>query len=83
MVMDEISIVATAMIFLLAGYDTTSTTLGYAALELARNPDIQKKAQQEVDLAFQGLFEDQKNLQGYFTVLQQVRLKLFYGSKVL
>ena len=41
--LDDISIIATALIFLIAGYDTTSVALGFATYELAKNPDVQKK----------------------------------------
>ena len=37
---------------LTAGYETTSTPLGLAAHELAINPDIQKKLQEEIDEHF-------------------------------
>ncbi len=37
------------MVFLLAGYETTSTALAFAAYELATHPDIQLKVQQEID----------------------------------
>ena len=37
------------VIFLNAGYETTSSALGFTAYELALNPSIQKKLQQEID----------------------------------
>ncbi len=40
-----VSVVATALVLLVAGYDTTGQTLSYAAFELARNPKIQEKLQ--------------------------------------
>ncbi len=40
--------------FLLAGYETTSTALGFTAYELALNPDIQVKVQQEIDENYPG-----------------------------
>jgi len=36
-------------VFFIAGFDTTSTTECFAAHELAANPDIQKRLQDEVD----------------------------------
>ena len=36
-------------IFMLAGYETTSTALAYATYELARHPEILQKLQAEVD----------------------------------
>ncbi|KAL0280662.1 UNVERIFIED_CONTAM: hypothetical protein PYX00_001886 [Menopon gallinae] len=41
-------IAAQAMIFFLAGFETTSTTLSYCMYELALNPDIQKKMKEEI-----------------------------------
>lgn len=48
---DLISLVATAIIMLVAGYDTTGNTLGILAWVLATNPDIQRRLQEEVDEA--------------------------------
>ena len=45
-------IVAHAMTFLLAGYETTANTLGYTSYLLALNPDIQEKLQSEIDSYF-------------------------------
>ena len=43
---------AQSFIFLAAGYETTSTALGFLAYELSRHPDIQEKLQQEIDEHF-------------------------------
>jgi cytochrome P450 len=37
------------LLFLLAGYETTSTTLAYIMYELTVNPDVQIKLQEEID----------------------------------
>jgi cytochrome P450 len=42
-------ITAQCTLFLLAGYETTSNTMGFVAHELAINPDIQMKLQEEID----------------------------------
>jgi len=46
---DELA--AQATVFFLAGFETSSTVLSYALLELAANPDVQRKAQLEIDEA--------------------------------
>ena len=48
---DEDIVVATAMIFLVAGYDTTGLTLSYAAYHLAKNPGVQARLQADIDAA--------------------------------
>merc|ERR1739838_783752 len=45
-------ILSQAMIFIFAGYETSSSTLCFLAYNLAINPDIQKILQEEVDEAF-------------------------------
>ena len=47
-------IVAHAVTFILAGYETTANTLAYTSYLLALNPDIQEKLQSEID----GYFDD-------------------------
>jgi cytochrome P450 family 6 len=42
-------IVAQAMVFFLAGFETSSSTLTYAFMEMARNPLVQQKARQNID----------------------------------
>ncbi|XP_047117123.1 probable cytochrome P450 6a14 [Schistocerca piceifrons] len=44
---------AQCVVFFLAGFETSSTTMSFALHELALNPDIQKKLQQEVDETIQ------------------------------
>ncbi len=43
---------ANCFVMLIAGYETTSTALGFASYELATNPEVQKKLQEEVDQHF-------------------------------
>ena len=38
------------MQFFLAGFDTTSTLLGFATHQLATHPDVQSRLQEEIDM---------------------------------
>ena len=40
------------MLFLLAGYETTSALLAFAAYRLALHPELQAKVQQEIRTLF-------------------------------
>ncbi len=51
--LDEELIVATAVIMLVAGYDTTAVTFSTCLWQLARNPEVQSRLQEEIDEAFQ------------------------------
>ncbi|XP_034732333.1 cytochrome P450 3A27-like [Etheostoma cragini] len=45
-------ILSQAMVFIFAGYETSSTTLGFVAYTLATHPHIQKTLQEEIDKTF-------------------------------
>ena len=65
--LNEEMLVCTAMTFLLAGYDTTASTLAHAAYLLAKHPEEQTRLQEEVDQAFEeaaGEFPDYSTVQG-------------------
>ena len=50
---DEDIIVSTALILLVAGYDTTGMTLSFMGYYLSMHPDIQSRLQGEIDQAFE------------------------------
>ncbi|NXI12032.1 CP3AD protein, partial [Irena cyanogastra] len=45
----DTEVLAQAFIFIFAGYEPTSNTLGFLAYELALHPDVQEKVVQEID----------------------------------
>lgn len=62
MTVDEV--LAQSVIFLIAGYETTSTTLGFVCYSLATNADIQEKLQKEID----SVWDDESKMPSYETV---------------
>ena len=72
--LDEISFIGTAMVFLVAGYDTTGMTLSWICYELAKNEDLQRRLQEQVDEVYEaadGRTPDYQAIQG-FTFLDQL-----------
>ncbi|XP_059478273.1 probable cytochrome P450 6a14 isoform X1 [Neocloeon triangulifer] len=47
--MSDIELAAQATVFFLAGFETSSTVTTFVLIELAANPDVQRKAQLEID----------------------------------
>ncbi len=42
-------VISNILVFMAAGYETTSTALAYATYELARHPEVLQKLQTEID----------------------------------
>ena len=51
--LDDEDIISQALVFFLAGFDTTSTLLCFVCYELATHPDVQKRLQEEIDKTMQ------------------------------
>jgi cytochrome P450 family 6 len=49
--MDELA--AQVFIFFVAGFETSSTTMSFCLYEMALNPDIQRRVQEEIDSVLQ------------------------------
>ncbi|XP_077763952.1 cytochrome P450 3A12-like isoform X4 [Canis aureus] len=50
--LSDLELVAQSIIFVVAGYETTSTSLCLLMYELATHPDVQQKLQKEIDATF-------------------------------
>ncbi|XP_047569460.1 cytochrome P450 3A12 isoform X3 [Lutra lutra] len=50
--LSDLELVAQSIIFIFAGYETTSTSLSFLLYELATHPDVQQKLQEEIDATF-------------------------------
>ena len=65
---EDLSIVSTAIVFLMAGYDTTTLTMTHLVYRMALNPTVQEQLIAEIDDVLSGLpsgetFPDYKTLQ--------------------
>ncbi|XP_077878338.1 cytochrome P450 3A9 isoform X2 [Ictidomys tridecemlineatus] len=70
-VLSDLELVAQSIIFIFAGYESTSSVLSFILYELATHPDAQTKLQQEIDAALPN-----KAPATYDTVLQMEYLDL-------
>lgn len=52
-VMDETTIIAQSVLFLVAGFETSSTLLTFASYELALNKEIQERLREEIRLTLE------------------------------
>ena len=66
---DELDIVASAILFMVAGSDTSANTLAFTCYQLAKNPEIQEKLRNEINSMYEGnptkeslTYEDLQNI---------------------
>uniref|UniRef100_A0A9L0IQJ3 unspecific monooxygenase n=1 Tax=Equus asinus TaxID=9793 RepID=A0A9L0IQJ3_EQUAS len=50
--LSDLELVAQSIIFIFAGYETTSSSLSFLMYFLATHPDVQQKLQEEIDATF-------------------------------
>lgn len=72
-------LIAQCLIFFLAGFDTTSTTLAFSAYELAVNPDIQETLRKEIESACKSLNGEELT----YEVLMKMKFLDQFVSEVL
>lgn len=53
-------VTANSFLFVMAGYETTSATISFCLFEIARNEEIQRKVQKEIDEILNGNFSYEK-----------------------
>ena len=63
--LEEIDILASSLIFLLAGHETTASTLSYLFHELALNPECQQKLYEEISSQEKPISLDQMSQMPY------------------
>ncbi|CAF4663757.1 unnamed protein product [Rotaria sp. Silwood1] len=68
-------IVSNIFLFMIAGYETTSTALSYISYVLATHPNEQQKLQDEIDANF--ISETQDDMPSYDTISDMVYLDIF------
>ncbi|KAL9963555.1 hypothetical protein ACROYT_G027074 [Oculina patagonica] len=62
--LSDMEVIAQSFVFLIAGYDTSSNTLGLTCHHIATHPDVQDKLQQEID----SVWTDEEQVPTYETV---------------
>lgn len=62
--LSDSEVLAQSFLFLLAGYETSSNTLGFVSYLLATNPDVQEKLQKDID----SVWDDENKMPSYETV---------------
>lgn len=73
--MDDI--LAQAVVFFNAGFETSSTTMCFAIYELAMNPDVQKRLREEIN----SVLEQNGNMLIYEAIQEMKYLDLVISGK--
>ena len=76
--LSDIEVIAQSLVFLAAGYETTSTTLSFVSHHLAINPEIQDKLQQEID----SVWPDENQMLSYETVHEMPYLDMVLAESL-
>ncbi|MFJ3905545.1 cytochrome P450 [Streptomyces sp. NPDC090025] len=73
------------LVFLLAGHETTATSLGFALHLLARHPEQQARAQEEVDRVLAGRVPDAADLDAlpYLTQVLKEAMRLYPAAPAI
>ncbi|CAF3979492.1 unnamed protein product [Adineta steineri] len=81
--LSEDEVIGNTLMFMIAGYETTSTALAYATYVLAKHPDILKKLQNEIDEFFLNNDIDDEKIKEYFdydTITQLSYMDMFISE---
>nr|XP_058946620.1 cytochrome P450 3A30-like [Pocillopora verrucosa] len=76
--LSDMEVIAQSLVFLAAGYETTSTTLSFVSHHLAINPEIQDKLQQEID----SVWPDENQMLSYETVHEMPYLDMVLAESL-
>ncbi|MFG3039603.1 cytochrome P450 [Streptomyces sp. NPDC048330] len=73
------------LVFLLAGHETTATSLGFALHLLGRHPEVQKRAHEEIDRVLAGRTPGAADLDAlpYVTQVLKEAMRLFPAAPVI
>ena len=76
--LSDMEVIAQSLVFLAAGYETTSTTVSFVSHHLAINPEIQDKLQQEID----SVWPDENQMLSYETVHEMPYLDMVLAESL-
>ena len=84
--LSDVEVIAQSFVFLIAGYETSSNTLGLACHHIAANPQVQDKLLQEIDSVWtdeeEGLTYEMVNELPYLDMVISETLRLYPPGNV-